>query len=192
MRILQRTLRLVVLAASWAMLGALPGCFSAMTWAMTPKIPATEVLAAGIDASDSIVVRLRFANGSKGLVRYHITGPRTHHDLETITDAGAVAVDPTGVVEIPAAIPAPSAAEPRFSRGTSVKTTVEERDLCFRGSSPDRPFERVAGPDAGVDWGEPTTYKMVVLMVPMAALDLVTLPIQFVVYLCVSANGGGR
>jgi hypothetical protein len=186
MRILQRTLRLVVLAASWAMLGALPGCFSAMTWAMTPKIPATEVLASGIDSSDSIVLRLRFADGSVGLVRYHIIGSRTRHDLETIPDTGAVALDSTGVVQIPATIPDRPAAELRFTRGSSVTITIEERDLCFRGSSPERQFERVAGPNAGADWGEPATYKMVTLMVPMAALDLVTLPIQFAVYLCVS------
>jgi hypothetical protein len=153
MRILQRTLRLVVLAASWAMLGALPGCFSAMTWAMTPKIPATEVLAAGIDSSDSIVLRLRFADGSKGFVRYHIAGSRTLHDLETIPDAGAVALDPTGVVEIPAETPNRSTAELRFTRGTTVKTAVEERDLCFRGSSPDRQFERVAVHPKGIAEG---------------------------------------
>ena len=192
MRILERTVRLVVLAGAWAMIGALPGCFSAIAWDMTPKIRATEVLASGIDASDSIVLRLRFADGSVGLARYHIAGARTHHDLETIPDAGAVALDPTGVVQLPATTPAPSAAELRFARGTSVRTTIEERDLCFRGSSPDRPFERVPGPNAGVDWGEPATYKMVVLMVPMAALDLVTLPIQYVVYLCVSADGDAR
>jgi len=177
-------LRHALRAAALALLLPASGCCTLLTWGAAPRLLPERLVGARVDEQGNLELGVESNDGRRHA--YRQTGiDYVDLQLEPVESADAAKIewpctpDASGVIALHPT--------PRVLAG-SVGATVRmppaaHGSISIHGSDPDRPGYFAQLPDMGdVRWRHPGSWLVVVAMPVTVAVDVVTAPIQAIVY----------
>ena len=151
-------------------------------WGNAPRVEAQRIAGAAVDVTHVLHVSLHYSDDADVRYRYPLTGaPR--YALEPADPADTPPLLSNSIVQVPPLPLGSKFDDDRFAVGDSLELGLAMTGLSMTSLGSSHICESVPVPDRGVDWRAPSNYGRVLVTVPAAAIDVVTFPIQLIVFL---------